>query len=152
MLERVDKVRIQARCTYRGINSGWGGGSQHSLKNGPLCSTKDKHLKMEMTGKLWGDMIFFEAEWIALKPVNNLITNSKSEGIYQPRFLNLYHVYLFLGINLRTVSNQTFGKLTFLWCFTRTDQKNRLAKEMYKQSTNNTNNTQLTFHPTDLPT
>ena len=53
MLERVDKLRIQAyRCTYRGINSGWGGGSQHSLKNGPLCSTKDKNLKMEMTDKL----------------------------------------------------------------------------------------------------
>ena len=34
-----------------------------------------------MTGKLLGDMIFFEAEWIALKPVNNLITNSKAEGI-----------------------------------------------------------------------
>ena len=26
MLERVDKVRIQSRCTYGGINSGWGEG------------------------------------------------------------------------------------------------------------------------------
>ena len=58
-----------------------------------------------MTDKLWGDMIFFEAEWIALKPVNNLITNSKAEGIYQLRFLYLYHAFLFLGMNLRTVSN-----------------------------------------------
>ena len=32
MLERVDKLRIQARCTYGGINSGWGGGSEHRLK------------------------------------------------------------------------------------------------------------------------
>ena len=52
MLERVDKVRIQARCTYKGINSGGGGGSEHRLKHAPLCSTKDKNLKMEMTGKL----------------------------------------------------------------------------------------------------
>lgn len=62
MLERVDKPRIQARCTYRGINSGREGGSENRLKNAPLCSTKDKNFKMEMTGKLWGDMIFFEAE------------------------------------------------------------------------------------------
>ena len=152
MLERVDKLRIQARCTYRGIYSGGWGGSEHRLKNAPLCSTKVKNLKMEMTGKLWGDMIVFENDWIAIKPVNNLITNSKAEGIYQPRFLYLYLVYLFLGMNLRTVSNYTFGKLTFLWCLTRTDQKNRLAKEMYKQSANNTNSTPLTFQPTDLPT
>ena len=59
MLERVDKLRIQARCTYRGINSGGGGGSDHRLKHAPLCITKDKNLKMETTGKLWGDMIFF---------------------------------------------------------------------------------------------
>ena len=52
MLERVDKLRIQARCTYRGVNSGEGGGSEHRLKNAPLCSTKGKNLKMEMTGKL----------------------------------------------------------------------------------------------------
>ena len=52
MLERVDKLRIQAWCTYREINSGWGAGSQHRLKNGPLCSTKDKNLKMKMTDKL----------------------------------------------------------------------------------------------------
>ena len=52
MLERVDKVRIQARCTYRGINSGVGRGSEHRLKHAPLCSTKDNNLKMEMTGKL----------------------------------------------------------------------------------------------------
>ena len=77
MLERVDKLRIQARCTYREINSGGEGGSEHRLKNAPLCSTKDKNLKMEMAGKLWGDIIFFETEWIALKPVNNLITKSK---------------------------------------------------------------------------
>ena len=42
---------------------------------------------------------------MAIKAVNILITNSKAEGIYQLRFLNLYHVYLFLGMNLRTVSN-----------------------------------------------
>ena len=52
MLERVDKLRKQARCTYRGINWGWGVGSEHLLKHAPLCSTKDKNLKMEMTGKL----------------------------------------------------------------------------------------------------
>ena len=52
MLERVDKLRIQTRCTYREINSGGKGGSEHRLKNAPLCSTKDKNLKMEMTGKL----------------------------------------------------------------------------------------------------
>ena len=46
MLERVDKLRIQARCTYRGINSGWGGGSEHCSKNAPLCSTKDKNLQV----------------------------------------------------------------------------------------------------------
>ena len=50
MLERVDKLRIQARCTYRGINSGWEGGSEHRLKNALLCSTN--FVKMEMTGKL----------------------------------------------------------------------------------------------------
>ena len=52
MLERVDKLLIQARCTYRGINSGWEGGSEHRLRNAPLCSTKVKSLKLEMTGKL----------------------------------------------------------------------------------------------------
>ena len=52
MLERVDKLRIQARCTYREINSDWGGRSDHRLKKEPLCSTKVKNLKMEMTGKL----------------------------------------------------------------------------------------------------
>ena len=52
MLERVDKLRIQARCTYREINSGWGGGSQHRLKNARLCIIKAKNLKMEMTDKL----------------------------------------------------------------------------------------------------
>ena len=46
MLERVDKLRIQTRCTYSGIISGWGGGSEHRLKHAPLCSTKDKHLKI----------------------------------------------------------------------------------------------------------
>ena len=52
MLERVDKLRKQARCTYRGINTGGGAGSEHRLKHAPLCNTKDKKLKMEMTGKL----------------------------------------------------------------------------------------------------
>ena len=52
MLERVDKLRIQVRCTYRGINSGWGGEREHRLKNAPLRSTKVKNLKIEMTGKL----------------------------------------------------------------------------------------------------
>ena len=52
MVERADKLRIQHSRTYRGINSGWGGGSEHCLKNAPLCSTKAKNLKMEMTGKL----------------------------------------------------------------------------------------------------
>ena len=42
MLERVDKLRIQTRCTYRGINSCGGGGSEHRLNHSPLCSTKDK--------------------------------------------------------------------------------------------------------------
>ena len=51
MLERVDKLRIQARCTYRGINSGREGVSEHRLKHVPLCRTKVKNLKMEMTGK-----------------------------------------------------------------------------------------------------
>ena len=57
-----------------------------------------------MTGKLWGDIIFFETEWIAIKAVNILISNSKAEGINYV-FFYLYHVFLFLGINLRTVSN-----------------------------------------------
>ena len=52
MLERVNKLRIQARCSYRGINSGGGAGSELRLKHAPLCSTKDKNFKMEMTGKL----------------------------------------------------------------------------------------------------
>ena len=52
MLERVDKLRIQARCIYRGINSGEGGGSEHRLKYAPLSSTEVKNLKMEMSGKL----------------------------------------------------------------------------------------------------
>ena len=50
MLEMTDKLRIQARCTYRGINLGWGGGSEQRLKNAPLCGTEVKNLKMEMTG------------------------------------------------------------------------------------------------------
>ena len=50
MLTRVDKLRIQARCTYRGINSGWGGGSEQRLKNAALCSTEVKNLNIEMTG------------------------------------------------------------------------------------------------------
>ena len=52
MLEVADKLRMQCRCTYRGINSGWGGGSEHCLKNALLSSTKAKNLKMEMTGIL----------------------------------------------------------------------------------------------------
>ena len=52
MVERVDKLRKQARSTYRGINSGRGAGSEYRLKHAPLCNTKDKNLKMEMTGKL----------------------------------------------------------------------------------------------------
>ena len=51
MLERVDKLPIQANCTYRGIPSGGEGGSEHRLKHAPLRSTKVKNLKMEMTGK-----------------------------------------------------------------------------------------------------
>ena len=50
MLEMANKLRIQYRCTYRGINSSWGGGSEHCLKNVPLSSTKTKNMKMEMTG------------------------------------------------------------------------------------------------------
>ena len=50
MLKRVDTLRIQVRCTYRGINSGWGGGSEQCLKNAALCSTEVKNLKMEMKG------------------------------------------------------------------------------------------------------
>ena len=52
MLERVNKLRIQARCTYRGINSGGGAWSELRLKHASLCSTKDKNLKMDITGKL----------------------------------------------------------------------------------------------------
>ena len=36
--------------------------------------------------------------------------------------------------------------------FLREGRRLYTGQEMYKQSTNNTNNTQLTFHPTDLPT
>ena len=49
-------------------------------------------------------MIFFLNRMNWIKAVNNLITNSKAEGINHV-FLYLYHVFLFLGINLRTVSN-----------------------------------------------
>ena len=55
MLERVDKLRKQAICTYRGINSGGGVGSEHRLKHAPLCNTKDKNRLCIKVGRGQGD-------------------------------------------------------------------------------------------------